>query len=244
VRIVTGVQGRSRTLRVLDADPGQRAALEELGFGPDLVRRYAPGTRYFDRAVANLRQDLDEMVRQKIAGPPPGWAGPLDDLLRRAGQARVPLAVVGSVALAVRGVDVRPGDIDVITTIEGADALADSYQETLVMPLDTWPGFGRWSRAFTGGIRVEWLGNPPRAQEGPWPLAGSAWSILSLFEEVSWENWILRVPPLDIQRQVEVHRQRPDRVAAIDEYRGTRLAADQARRLSSGTPQHVRKPAG
>jgi hypothetical protein len=219
VRIVTGMEGSGRTLRVLDADPGQRTALAELGFGPDLVLRYPPGTRYFDRAAANLRQDLDEMVRQKIAGTPPSWAWALDDLLRRAGQARIPLAVIGSAALAARGVGVRPGDIDVITTTEGADVLADSYQETLVMPLATSPGFGRWSRAFTGGIRVEWLGNPARVQEGPWPLAGSAWTVASPFEEVSWKNRVLRVPPLEVQRRVEVHRQRPDRVAAIDEYR-------------------------
>jgi hypothetical protein len=228
VRVVTGVEGSWRTIGIVDADPGQRAALEDLGFGPDLVRRYPPGTRYFDRAVANLRQALGEMVRQKIAGTPPGWAGPLGDLLRRAGQARVPLAVAGSVALAVRGVDVRPGDIDVITTVEGADALGDCYQDVLVVPVATSPGFGRWGRAFTGGIRVEWLGNPARVQEGPWPLAASAWSVASPFEEVCWEDRILRVPPLEVQRRVEVRRQRPDRVAAIDEYRRTRGQEQQA----------------
>lgn len=109
-----------------------------------------------------------------------------------------------------------------ITTIEGTDALGDCYQDVLVVPVATRPGFGRWGRAFTGGIRVEWLGNPARAQEGPWPLAASAWSIASPFEEVCWENRVLRVPPLEVQRRVEVHRHRPDRVAAIDEYRRTR----------------------
>jgi hypothetical protein len=147
---------------------------------------------------------------------------PFRDLLSRAGQARVPLAVVGSVALAVRGVDVCPGDIDVLTTLEGADALAESYQDALVVPLFTSPGFGRFGRAFTGGIRVEWLGNPARAQEGPWPLAAAAWSIASPFEEVSWENRLLRVPPLELQRAVEAQRQRQDRVAAIDDFRRTR----------------------
>jgi hypothetical protein len=117
MRIVTGAEGGWRTIRVVDADPGQRTALEELGFGPGLVRRYPAGTWYFDRAVANLRQGLEEMVRQSMTGTAPGWAAALGDLLDRAGQARVPLAVVGSVALAVRGIGVRPGDIDVITTV-------------------------------------------------------------------------------------------------------------------------------
>jgi hypothetical protein len=54
MRILPGMEGGWRTIRVVDADRGQRAALVELGFGPDLVRRYPPGTRYFDRAVANV----------------------------------------------------------------------------------------------------------------------------------------------------------------------------------------------
>jgi hypothetical protein len=218
VRIVTGVEGSWRTIRVADADEGQRAALVELGFGPDLVRPYPPDTRYFDGAVANLGQWVEEMVGQRMTGTAPGWAGALGDLLDRAGRARVPVAVVGSVALAVRGVDVRPGDIDVITTVEGADALGDSYQDVLVVPVADEPGFGRWGRAFAGGICVEWLGTPARAAQGPWPLAAAQWSIASPFEEVCWEKRLLRVPPLAVQRQVEVLRQRPDRVAAIDEY--------------------------
>jgi hypothetical protein len=222
VRISTGSTDGWRTIRISDAGPGQRAALEELGFPPALVQRYPPGTQYFDRAVANLRRALDEMAIQQPATTPAGWSAQFRDLLSRAEQARVPLAVVGSVALAIRGVGVCPGDIDVITTLEGADALAESYQDTLVVPLFTRPGLGRFGRAFTGGIRVEWLGNPARPHEGPWLLAAAAWSIASPFEEVCWEDRLLRVPPLELQRAVEAHRQRPDRVAAIDDFRRTR----------------------
>jgi hypothetical protein len=130
----------------------------ELGFGPELVRRYPPDTRHFGRAVANLRQGLGEMVRQRMASAAPGWASALGDLLDRAGHARMPVAVVGSLALAVR------------------------------------------------------------AQEGPWPLATQQWTVASPFEEVTWEGRVLRVPPLELLRRIEVSRQRPDRVAAIDDY--------------------------
>ncbi len=172
--------------------------------------------------MANLRQALGEMIPQKSAKGPAGWIVQFRDLLSRAEQARAPLAVVGSVAMAIRGVGVCPGDIDVLTTLEGADALAESYQDTLVVPLFTSPGFGRFGRAFAGGIRVEWLGNPARAQEGPWSLAAASWSIASPFEEISRESQLLRVPPLELQRAVEVQRQRPHRVAAIDDFRRTR----------------------
>jgi hypothetical protein len=127
--------------------------------------------------------------------------------------------LVGSATLAVRGIDVRPADIDVMTTPEGADALADSYAVDLVGPAVTIPGFGRFGRAFTSGIRVEWLGNPLDAQDGPLPLDAASWTLASPFEEVRWEGRILRVPPLEVQRRIDASRQRPDRVAAIDDYR-------------------------
>ena len=103
MQIVAGTEGGWRTMRVVDADRDQRVALVALGFGPDLVRRYPPGTRHFDRAVANTGLWLDEMVRQRITRTAPGWAAALGDLLDRAGQAQVPVAVIGGVALAVRG---------------------------------------------------------------------------------------------------------------------------------------------
>jgi len=218
MRIVTGREDGWRTVRVADADRDQRAALVALGYGPDLVRRYPPGTRHFDRAAANTGLWLGEMVRQRMTGTMAGWAGPLGDLLDRAGQAQIPVAVIGGVALAVRGGALRPGDVDVITTVEGADALADSYQDVLVVPVADDPGFGIWGRAFTGGIRVEWLGNPARAPEGPWPLAAQQWTIASPYEEVRWQGRVLRVPPVELARRIEVHRQRLDRVAAIDDY--------------------------
>lgn len=218
MRISTGVADGWQTIQITEADPDQRAALAELGHPADVVHRYPPGTRYVERSAANLRQGLDEMVRQRIDKTPAGWAAALRDLLSRAEQAGVEVAVVGSVALALRGVDVRPGDIDVLTTLEGTDALGEAYRDVLVVPVATEPGFGRWGRAFTGGIRVEWLGTPTRIQEGPWPLNAAEWSIASPFDEICWENRSVRVPPLKLQRRVEVQRQRLDRVAAIDEF--------------------------
>jgi hypothetical protein len=222
MRILTGTDGGWRTIQISDADPDQRSALAELGFPPDEVHRYPPGTRYFDRAVVNLQQAVSTLIRQRTTHVPADWAQALADLLRRADQARVPLAVVGSAALALRGVGVHPGDVDVLTTEEGADALAESYRDTLIVPVATIDGFGRFGRAFTG-VRVEWLGEPVRAQDGPWPLAAAAWSVASPFDEVRWHGRLLRVPPLDVQRLIEIRRQRPERVTAIDEYRGTAL---------------------
>jgi enamine deaminase RidA (YjgF/YER057c/UK114 family) len=69
---------------------------------------------------------------------------------------------------------------------------------------------------------------PARVQEGSWPLNATEWSVASPFDEIRWENWSLRVPPLELQRRVEIQRQRLDRVAAIDAF--TRGRRDGSRR--------------
>jgi hypothetical protein len=65
----------------------------------------------------------------------------------------------------------------------------------MAVPLVTTPGFGRFGRTFSDGILVEWLGNPAWTREGSWPLAAAEWSVASPFEEICWENRLLRVPP-------------------------------------------------
>ena len=77
VRISTGVVDGWQTIRITEADPDQRVALDELGHAADVVHRYPPGTMYVEQAVANLRRTLDEMVRQRIERTPGGWAAAL-----------------------------------------------------------------------------------------------------------------------------------------------------------------------
>jgi hypothetical protein len=73
VQISTDIADGWQTMQITGAEPDQRAALEELGHPADVVHRYPPGTRYFERAVANLRQGLDEMVRQQIEKTTGNW---------------------------------------------------------------------------------------------------------------------------------------------------------------------------
>ena len=44
MRISAGTTDGWQTIQITDADPDQRAALEELGHPADVVHRYPPGT--------------------------------------------------------------------------------------------------------------------------------------------------------------------------------------------------------
>jgi hypothetical protein len=90
--------------------------------------------------------------------------------------------------------------------------------DTVILPVASTPGFGRFARAFVSGVRLEWLGTVADRHSEGWSMAASAWSVEFPFEQVNWHGRALRVPPLALQRRIEVARDRADRVAAIDRF--------------------------
>lgn len=103
--------------------------------------------------------------------------------------------LIGSAALAVRGMDVRPGGVDVAMDEASADRLPDHVQTGVMRPVvDTagWPVATRWGRLFHGCV-VEIVGGPydqdfPR----PWDSASRA-----DLDAVEWEGRTIQVPTLD-----------------------------------------------
>lgn len=76
-------------------------------------------------------------------------------------------------------------------------------------PISDW-----WGRAYCGA-RIEWIGGARPFVDVPdpsdfGPAAGRR------LETVTFEDWHIRVPPLDLQRAVSARRGLTDRVALID----------------------------
>jgi hypothetical protein len=103
-----------------------------------------------------------------------------------------PLA--GSGAVAVRGLDVTPRDLDLVVDDAGAAQLGDVLTEWLIEPVTPVPDWicRWWGRAFLHA-RIEWVGGvQPRADEPFVTDFGPA--AAQRLEEVRWNGRILRVP--------------------------------------------------
>lgn len=208
-------------VRIATDDSARLDALARLGFpieGSHAVRTFPANTAHLDTAIRNLSVTIEAMVVQVLEALPIAWPEMLMDFLAVAAEMDHPYAVVGSCAIAIRGVPIAPGDIDVITTPAGVDDYSHRYRSSLVVPAATVDGFGRWARAYVMGGRLEWLGNPPRPFDGTWPRSAASWSVHWPFEEVAWQGTVVRVPPLAIQRDIEELRGRQQNVAAIEKH--------------------------
>jgi hypothetical protein len=222
----TAASGRVRALKAwvdgssfLVADiPGElEAALEELGFsraGGCFRRSFRADPEKVVRTYTRFARHLEEIVLQTARVRSAQWEDALERLLRRIGGARLDWWLTGSAALAVRGLDVAPRDLDLVTGDDGAHVLAELLEDALVEPLQPADWFCRWwGRAFLGA-RVEWVGGVGPAADEPEPSDFGLVAAASL-EAVSWRGHTLRVPPLELQLEVSERRGLGERVALI-----------------------------
>ena len=207
--------GTHRTFVVEDFADDVGVALAALGFtvedGVARTATYEAATPFLAPALARLADRLPEMIEQYLGRQSIPWEDTLTRVVSRLAGTGVRWAVIGSAALAARGVTLVPGDVDLVTDLDGAKRLAEIYCDELVLPPIEWTGAGLFGRAFDG-MRVEWLGNDGSSWTG--------WTLDAAKETVEWQGHPLNVPPVDVQLAVEDLRGRADRAAAIRAFLG------------------------
>jgi Phosphoribosyl-dephospho-CoA transferase MdcG len=198
--------------------PGElEGALVELGFSRDgacFRRSFAVDPADVLRTHARFAEHLEELVLQTARLRPAPWDDALELLLQRIGGAGVDWWLTGSAALALRGAEVAPRDLDLVTDDTGAQLLAEHLADVLVEPLQPADWFCRWwGRAFLGA-RVEWVGGVGSTADEPEPTDFGLVAAESL-ETVAWRGHAVRVPPLALQLAVCERRGLGDRAARI-----------------------------
>lgn len=191
-------------------------AVAELSFDADgatWVRSFPADAPYAARASEHFVASAARLVRQAAGLERVPWDETLELLLDRTrGE---DWWLVGSTALAVRGLPVEPRDVDLISDTEGADRLAAAVADLLVEPLSDGGYLGeRWLRAFAGS-RFECVGGVHAAVDdgdGPSDFGPVAASRL---ETVEWRGHLVRVPPLELQLQVSERRGLAERARMI-----------------------------
>jgi hypothetical protein len=197
------------------AGPAQRLLMGYERYGGEWRRAYPAGTPRLDRCWENFRACAPAMLRQAARLDPVRWREALRELCDRTGG--LGWWLTGSAALAVRGVPLEPGDLDLVCTPGEAIRLGEVFADALVEPVAE-AGAGwisdLWGRAFWAA-RIEWIGGPKPAADQPLPSDFGPAAAASL-QTIRWEDWAIRVPPLRLQRAVSRRRGLLDRVALID----------------------------
>ena len=138
--------------------------------------------RYFAR-------HLEEMLLQSARLHPVHWEKTLDLFLRRVDGTALQWFLYGSAALAVRGIDISPGDLDF--WVDDAQLAGRIFCDLLVEPVTTMTGWvaDYGGRAFAGCL-FEWLADVHPGVDEPTPHEHGPAARSSL-ESVSWCGWTI-----------------------------------------------------
>jgi len=203
---------------VTDLDDAYRDAARRLNFAPvedGVARGFPSASPHLDHIYDIFAQRVDDIFAQRAGVRPVPWEHALESVIRRLEGRPIDWWLVGSAALAVRGLAVTPGDVDLAVDDAGARPLGEALLDDLiepVVPVEGWvcDWFGR---AFPGAL-VEWVGGVNERADQP-TTSDFGPITASRRETVIWRGHPLHVPPLDLQLAVSEARGRMEQAALI-----------------------------
>lgn len=220
MRISYRIEGEKTYFILSDLDSSAQEGARNLAFTPyedGLAKAYPTDTPHLERLYHQFARAAEAMILQRSRVQVVPWEAALQALLQRLEGQNIYWWLGGSCALAARGIDVNPGDLDLVTDEVGSHHLAELLDDVLVGPVEdvtSWNWIARWfGRAFLHA-RIEWIGEPiPESDQYGVTEFGPA--TASQLEILSWHGYELRVPPLAIQLAVNERRGLDERVQKI-----------------------------
>jgi hypothetical protein len=207
---------------VAELHPALRASASELLTPcPEGFERRSAWSDDTEAIFSRFSAVIMRMLRQHAALEPMPWQQVLRRLSALLGD-DVDWCLVGSGALAVRGIAVHPRDIDAVVAERDFERVVSRLQGHLVEGVtetDDW--IARWfCRAFLDG-RVECVAGIPEWVDAPEPsdFGPAAWSRR---ERLHWCGIDVAVPPLDLHLAVSRRRGMTERAALIEAALGGR----------------------
>ncbi len=178
---------------VTDLDPAFHAAAQTVGYEmteTGLVRKFPSNALHVERAFANVPRHLETLLSQRAGMQPMPWQEGMLMLLRIVEGQALDWVVVGSAALALRGLDVMPGDIDLFDSVEKR-LVADDFlcHEARVASLDLSAGTPSLTQR-----NCEKEGQSTRASEARMTLAHLSMSLRINRLKSSWEFVVASIP--------------------------------------------------
>ena len=153
------------------------------------------------------------------------WKKPLEILAQKFNENGIEWYIVGSIGDALRGVNVKPGDIDIVVRTTDYYKVKDicyfNFPDSIIMPFaenENINPLKYFGRLFLAGAMIEvaadetW--NLESRQQGFWGFS----NLISKYEKVTWNGYDLYLESLQLRHKIEIARNREDRIKAFNEY--------------------------
>jgi hypothetical protein len=205
-------------------EPAYQRTLLDLAFeGAEggFVRSFPANAPGLHESYLRFKLTLQDVLDQAAGRRLPPWDEALDAVAMRLRAARADWYLAGSAALAVRGIDIVPRDLDLVVAQapRAIEALADVQTEPVsVNRPGSW--IARWfGRAFLRA-RVEWIADVDPAIDTNGSPNEYGPAAAARLERVRWQDHELVLAPLDVQLAVTEQRGLAARAETIRDFLG------------------------
>ncbi len=185
------------------------------------VKRFSKDIENLDIIKSNFEKYAEDMFGQMGYFKKVCWEDALLDFINKVEGTGIDWWLTGSCATCLRGIAVQPHDIDIMLNSKDIGKINDIFADFIVEPIRSTKG---WVVSNFGVLfmkaRIDLAFDPEDFVDNPEPVDFGPYAMKNL-EEIKWNNKIIRIPPLDLQLQVNKRRGRNDRVKAIEDYINT-----------------------
>ena len=202
---------------IVDAPAKYHDAIRGLAFGEStegFVKVLPKQTPHLDSAFARFAEYLDTIIKQVTHELPVPWEKAFEIFLHRVYSIEADWWVTGSLALALRGLPIQPGDIDLIVDGAGAIRWGQVLADIMIEPVSSTNWFCKyWGRAFDHA-RIEWVGEVDPQSDFSYVRDYYLPSVNNL-ETIHWKGYKIRIPPIEPALKMDEARGRLERVKLV-----------------------------
>ena len=186
--------------------------------GASFIKKFPKHTKDLAVIQRNYARDAELMFRQLCEVDPVPWEKALSEFLTRVAGVGINWWLAGSCAACVRGIQFKPHDIDIMIDGKDVDTINKLFIDYVVEPIIDSSG---WVTKDFGVIflhaRIDIASDPQDRLDKPVPVDCGPYAKEHL-EEVLWNNYRVRVPPVNLILNANKRRGRNDRVKLLEEY--------------------------
>lgn len=182
------------------------------------MKKYPKNIDNIDKIKMNFKNYAEEMFLQMGHLKEVKWEKALLSFINKVKDYDIEWWLTGSCALAVRGISTMPHDVDIMLNSKDIDKIKNIFSDFIVEPIISSKG---WVVDYFGVLflntRIDLAFDPQEFVDNPEPSDFGIYAMNNT-EMVQWKGNIIKVPPLELQLQVNKRRKRYDRVKTIEDY--------------------------
>lgn len=186
--------------------------------GRGYIKVYPKNARNLEKIKKRYFENAKLMFDQLGYFAPVPWEKALTEFCRRAQGTNIDWWLTGSCAACIRGIRMNPHDVDIMIDSGSIDEINDVFSDCLIEPIVDTKG---WLTKDFGVIflhaRIDIASDPQEILDIPEPVDCGPYARQNL-ETIRWNGYGIKVPPLELQLNVNKRRERMDRVKLIEEF--------------------------